>query len=101
MASPIEIKTDRVTGIVGLRANAIPIRALINALQLRESRFVFDKTGLVGLYDVQQSVIDVGPSADGANLWPQIMAYLGFKVEATRGPVETIVIDRIEKPTEN
>ena len=100
-ASPLEIKTDRVTGIVGLHAKAIRIGVLMNALQLRESRFVIDKTGLIGLYDVQQSVIDVGPSADGVNVWPGIMRYLGFKLESTRGPVESIVIDRLEKPTEN
>ena len=89
------------TGIVGLRAKAIRIGVLINALQLRESRFVVDKTGLSGLYDVQESVIDVGPSESGVNLWPQIMEYLGFKLESTRGPVESIVIDRLERPTEN
>lgn len=47
LASPLEIKADRVTGIVGLRAKAIRVRVLI------------------GLYDVQESVINVGPSAAG------------------------------------
>jgi uncharacterized protein (TIGR03435 family) len=101
IASPLEIKTDRVTGIVGLRAKAIRIGALMNALQLRDSRFVVDKTGLTGLYDVQDSVIDVGPSDAGVNVWPQIMEYLGFKLEATRGPIESLVIDQLERPTEN
>ena len=86
LASPLEIKTDRVTGIVGLRAKAIRIGVLINALQLKESRFVIDKTGLIGLYDVQESVIDVGPSAAGVNLWPQIMEYLGFKLNRRAVP---------------
>jgi uncharacterized protein (TIGR03435 family) len=101
IASPIQIKTDRVAGIVGLRANAIPIRALINASQGRLGRWVIDKTGLIGLYDVQESVIDVGPFADGVTVWPQIMEYLGFKLESTRGSVESIVIDRLERPSEN
>jgi len=73
LASPLEIKTDRVTGIVGLRAKAIRIGVLINALKLRESRFVIDKTGLIGLYDVQESVIDVIvlslESISGPRLW--------------------------------
>jgi uncharacterized protein (TIGR03435 family) len=101
VASPLEIKTDRVTGTVGLRAKSIRIGVVMNALQLRDSRFVIDKTGLTGLYDVQDSIIDVGPSAPDVNVWPQVMEYLGFKLEATRGPIESIVIDRIEKPTEN
>jgi uncharacterized protein (TIGR03435 family) len=56
---------------------------------------------LTGLYDVQDSVIDVGPSNAEVNLWPQIMEYLGFKLEATRGPIESLVIDQLERPTEN
>jgi len=101
MASPVEVANDRVAGTVRVRANAIPIRALINAGQGREGRFVVDKTGLIGLYDIQPSVIDVGPLPEGVSAWPQMMGYLGFKLESTHGPVETIVIDRVEKPTEN
>ena len=101
MASPLEVGNDPVAGTVRVRANAIPIRVLINGGQGREGRFVIDKTGLIGLYDIQPSIIDVGPLQPGVSSWPQIMGYLGFKLESTRGPVESIVIDRIEKPTEN
>jgi len=101
MASPLEVGNDPVAGTVRVRGNAIPIRVLINAGQGREGRFVIDKTGLIGLYDIQPSIIDVGPLQPGVSSWPQIMGYLGFKLESTRGPVESIVIDRIEKPTEN
>jgi uncharacterized protein (TIGR03435 family) len=101
MASPLELANDPVAGIVRVRASAIPIRVLINGGQGREGRFVVDKTGLTGLYDIEPSVIDVGPLQPGVSSWPQMMGYLGFKLEATRGPVETIVIDRLERPTEN
>ena len=101
MASPVEVANDRVAGTVRVRANAIPIRSLINIGQGREDRFVIDKTGLIGLYDIQPSVIDVGPLPEGVSAWPQMMGYLGFKLESTHGPVETIVIDQVEKPTEN
>ena len=33
--------------------------------------------------------------------WSQIMEYLGFKLESTRGPIESIVIDRLERPTKH
>ena len=71
--------------------------------QGREGRFVIDKTGLTGLYDVQPSVIDVGPAVfqAGFSAWPQMMSYLGFKLESTHGLVDSIVIDRLETPTEN
>jgi uncharacterized protein (TIGR03435 family) len=31
----------------------------------------------------------------------QMMSYLGFKLESTHGPLDSIVIDRLESPTEN
>jgi len=103
LASPLQVGNDPVAGIVRVRGDAIPIRTLIMAGQVREGRFVIDKTGLTGLYDVQPSVIDVGPAVfqAGFSAWPQMMSYLGFKLESTHGPVDSIVIDRLERPTEN
>jgi uncharacterized protein (TIGR03435 family) len=101
MASPLQVANDPVAGVVRVRAEAIPIRVLINGGQGREGRFVVDKTGLVGLYDIEPSTIDVGPLAPGVSSWTQMMGYLGFRLESTRGPVETIVIDRLERPSEN
>jgi uncharacterized protein (TIGR03435 family) len=103
MASPFQLGNDPVAGIVRVRGDAVPIRAVIMAGQVREGRFVIDKTGLTSLYDVQPSAIDVGPAVfqAGFSAWPQVMSYLGFKLESTHGPVDSIVIDRLERPTEN
>ncbi len=103
MASPFQLLNDPAAGIVRVRGDAVPIRTVILAGQVREGRLVIDKTGLTGLYDVQPSAIDVGPAAfqAGFSAWPQVMSYLGFKLESTHGSVESIVIDRLERPTEN
>ncbi len=103
MASPFQLGNDPVAGIVRVRGDAVPIRTVIMAGQVREGRFVIDKTGLTGLYDVEPSAIDVGPAVfqAGFSAWPQVMSYLGFKLESTHGPVDSIVIDRLERPTEN
>jgi uncharacterized protein (TIGR03435 family) len=103
MASPLQVGNDPVAGIVRVRGDAVPIRTLIMVGQVREGRYVIDKTGLTGLYDVQPSVIDVGPGVfqAGFSAWPQMMSYLGFKLESTHGPVDSIVIDRLERPSEN
>ena len=103
MASPFQLGNDPVAGIVRVRGDAVPIRTVILAGQVREGRLVIDKTGLTGLYDIQPSAIDVGTAVfqAGFSAWPQVMSYLGFKLESTHGPVDSIVIDRLERPTEN
>ena len=40
-------------------------------------------------------------SADGENLFEAVQRQLGLKLEARKGPVEVVVIDNVEKPSEN
>jgi uncharacterized protein (TIGR03435 family) len=83
------------------------------------NRPVVDHTGLTGLYDfvlqftrrgmtprADPSTLPgagglAGPSADGTSLFTALQEQLGLKLEAQRGPVEFLVIDRIERPTPN
>jgi uncharacterized protein (TIGR03435 family) len=58
-------------------------------------RPVLDKTGLQGVYLFAMAV-DVN-----ADLMTQIEAEFGLKFESQRAPVETVVIEHIEKPDPN
>ena len=42
-----------------------------------------------------------GHTRPGVSICPQMMSYLGFKLESTHGPVDTIDIDRVERPDDN
>ena len=91
-------------GKVNIAALAIPLSTLINIFQGQEGRLVIDKTGMKGLYDIPATTLDVGPFdiAPGAvSVWPEIMRQLGMKLEPARGPAEVLVIDRVDKPSEN
>jgi uncharacterized protein (TIGR03435 family) len=91
-------------GLVRISASAIPIRTLINIFQGQEARFVVDKTGMKGLYDIPFVTMNVGPFdvAPGAlSVWPEIMQQLGLRLESARGPLETLIIDRLERPSAN
>jgi uncharacterized protein (TIGR03435 family) len=67
-------------------------------------RTVVDKTGLIGNYDFdlkwtpddQQGTPNAGPT-----LFTALEEQLGLKLEPSKGPVDTLVIDHIEKPSEN
>ncbi|HEX4278541.1 MAG TPA: TIGR03435 family protein [Bryobacteraceae bacterium] len=72
---------------------------------------IVDKTGLTGKYDFrlrwateQVSLVPGTPTAD-ADKFPSIFTalreQLGLRLDSTRGPLEVLVIDRAEKPSEN
>jgi len=80
-------------------------------------RMVFDRTGLTGSYDFTLSwtpdqmpqgfgqKVAAGGLApadpNGASIFTAVQEQLGLKLEAQRGPVEVVVIDRAEKPVGN
>jgi uncharacterized protein (TIGR03435 family) len=75
-------------------------------------RPVVDKTGLTGRYDFDlewapdesQFGGDIPPAPADAPLAPLFLAIqeqLGLKLEATRGPVAALVIDRAQRPSAN
>jgi bla regulator protein blaR1 len=86
------------------------------SVQLSQSlgRIVHDKTGLAGSYDFKLEWTPEGqplgpkdgdtPSSidsSGPTLFTALQEQLGLKLESTKGPVEVLVIERVEKPTEN
>ena len=80
------------------------------------SRPVLDKTGFeqpfnfvleftpnvaVSDYLGPSTLPDAGPSAAPVPISTALQEQLGLQLRSTEGPVETIVIDRIERPSEN
>lgn len=66
-------------------------------------RVVVDETGLKGHYDFVLSGISVGPSADGTttSIFTALKEQLDLELVPRKAPVEVLVIDRIEPPSEN
>jgi uncharacterized protein (TIGR03435 family) len=76
-------------------------------------RAVVDKTGLAAKYDfdlewtrdesqfggkIPLAKVDIPPKLD---LFAAMQEQLGLRLQSARGPVEVLVIDRVERPTEN
>lgn len=80
------------------------IDTMLYALSDALGRDVVNKTGLAGNYDIDliwtpdeaQALPDAGPT-----LLTALEEQLGLKLEATRGPVKTYVVDHVERPDAN
>ena len=78
------------------------------ALAIFFRRPVVNRTGLTGVYDVQVDLPPLEPIAaadaaalDTPSVFTVLQEQLGLRVEEGRGPVDVLVIDHIERPTEN
>ncbi len=75
-------------------------------------RVVVNRTGLTGRYDFTLSwtpeqmgspTPDAGASTDanGPSIYAALQEQLGLRQEPAKGPVKTLVVDSIERPSEN
>ena len=83
---------------MGFEGNAIPLDRLVNILSTETGRTVIDKTGLQGLYDMQ---MEWTPDSPRIPLTTAMEEELGLRLQAATGPVEVLVIDSVQKPSEN
>ena len=100
-------------GAGALTARGMTMERLAQLLRSRVGRPVTNRTGLAAAYDLKiEWSSDLGlrqapPGAAGASeltpeglsLFTALQEQLGLRLEATRGPVEVIVIDGAEPPT--
>jgi uncharacterized protein (TIGR03435 family) len=65
-------------------------------------RKVIDKTALEGNFDIDLHWSpDEKPDDGGPSVFTAIQEQLGLRLQASKGPVEVLVIDRAERPSEN
>jgi len=91
-----------------LRANGMRITDLADmGLSRSVERLVVDNTGLTGGFEWSLEWAPDGvaatpgsqTAASGVPLVTALQEQLGLKLEAARGPVEVVVVDRVEMPT--
>jgi len=109
--------TESATGIsadsnrTGMHVNArISMLAFAEYLSIQSGRPVLDDTGLTGAFEIKvewapdpipQQGTPAPELAEGPSIFTALREQLGLKLEATRGPVEMLVIDSVEQPSEN
>jgi bla regulator protein blaR1 len=93
-----------------MSARKTPMELLARNLSRTVRRIVVDKTGLAGFYDVDLEFMPdaplgpggpagpdfPAPNPDAPSIFTALQEQLGLKLESSRGPVEQLVIDRVE-----
>jgi uncharacterized protein (TIGR03435 family) len=99
----------------GLHAQAINMQDLVDAVSNWADKPVVDRTGLEGLFQIDtEGWVPMLPRPPGGNPDEEkafadparptlymIFDRLGLKMEASTGPIETVTVLHVEKPTEN
>ena len=89
----------------------------VRQLSQLTNRVVIDRTGLTGGYDIDLKFtpapgqLPPGPpppgvelpqiDPNGPSLFTALREQLGLELDPQRGPVDVLVIERIDRPTEN
>ncbi|RPI54008.1 MAG: TIGR03435 family protein, partial [Acidobacteria bacterium] len=106
-------------GFGELAGGGFPLSSLASSLVGTVQRTVVDKTGLSGNFDFyvrwtpdrlpqrpagtpadqpfRMNGLEIDPN--GPSIFTALQEQLGLKLDAQRGPVEVLVIDRVERPT--
>ncbi len=99
-----------------LSGSAMTMAGLAGSLSGAVERTVLDRTGMTGAFDVEltwtpdqmpQRSAGADPSKakavkvdpNGPSIFTALREQLGLKLESSKGPVEVLVIDRVERPT--
>jgi uncharacterized protein (TIGR03435 family) len=113
-------------GVGNLIGYAVPMSRLAFILSMRLDRLVIDKTNLAGRFDLHlrcapdpgvspfdsggnrapDTIIDVNgvtlaADPNAPSFFSAIQEQLGLKLESAKAPVDVLVIDHVEKPSEN
>ncbi len=87
-----------------IKSSAAPVGQLATMLSQTLGRVVLDRTGLVGNYRFELNWTPEDAREGDAvlpGLFTAIQEQLGLKLSAAKGPVEVVVVDRVERPSEN
>jgi uncharacterized protein (TIGR03435 family) len=98
-----------------LEGGAVAMPELIRVLSMVLDKPVLDRSGVAGTFDLRLDFLpdpntpalpppppgSPAPDSNAASIVTALQEQLGLRLEMARGPVEVLVIDRIEHPTAN
>jgi uncharacterized protein (TIGR03435 family) len=89
-------------GPVGhIQADAITMDLLAQLLANASDRIVVDRTDLSGGFAIDLEWSPDQTSSDKPSIFTAVQEQLGLKLESTKAPVDVLVVDHVERPTED
>jgi uncharacterized protein (TIGR03435 family) len=87
---------------------AYPFATFVYLLARQLDRVLIDKTNLKGRYDIKlqwstelKAGADPSSPSDRPSVFTALQEQLGLKLESAKGPVEVLVIDSVQRPSNN
>ncbi len=107
-----DISVMLLPGGARMQGGNVTMAEFIRVLSMALGSSVIDKTGFSGPFDVRLDFLPdettaalpappSPPDEPKASILNAIQEQLGLKLEAAKGPVEVLVVDHVERPTEN
>lgn len=101
--------SDRRNGANRIYGTGISLQFIAAMLSGKVGRIVIDKTGLAGIYTFAVTyAADSDPASfasasepSGPSIFTAVEEQLGLKLEPAKGPVPVLVVDSIDRPSEN
>jgi uncharacterized protein (TIGR03435 family) len=76
--------------------------AIISSIGRADGRVIVDKTGLTARYDFTlRYTMQPGPNDDTPSIFTAVEEQLGLKLVPDMAPLDVVVVDHIERPTED
>lgn len=83
-------------------AGGAAVSTVLGTLTAASGRAVLDRTGLTGAYDIELKWTPLpDPTSDNVSIFTAVQEQLGLRLESGTAPLDVLVIDRIERPSEN
>jgi uncharacterized protein (TIGR03435 family) len=83
-------------------AGGVDVSTMLGQLTAASGRAVLDRTGLMGAYDIELKWTPLpDPNSNSVSIFTAVQEQLGLKLESGTAPLDVLVIDRIERPSEN
>jgi uncharacterized protein (TIGR03435 family) len=88
----------------GIQSDGIPVAALVRQIAPELNYMIYDKTGLDGYYAITLKWTPEGGAVDDDLAPPLLTALrqqLGLTIRTAKAPVSILIVDHVQKPSDN